>query len=190
MFKLGSFVPGGAPAKHSGAEGPAKHHLSGQKSPAELRIQGELTGMKDIPGNVQLIFPDPNKLLDFKVKIKVNDEDSLWHGATYEFSVSVPLTYPISPPVIKCLTKIYHPNIDLAGNVCLNILRKDWRPILGISVVIFGLLFLFVEPNPDDPLNLEASEIYRNNKSKFVENVKKSLKGKSVDGVDFPKLIN
>ena len=52
--------------------------------------------------------------------------------------------------------QIYHPNIDLDGNVCLNILREDWKPVLDINSVIYGLIYLFYEPNPDDPLNKGA----------------------------------
>ncbi|MEQ2261048.1 hypothetical protein XENORESO_005005 [Xenotaenia resolanae] len=39
--------------------------------------------------------------------------------------------YPHDPPKVKCETMVYHPNIDLEGNVCLNILR---------SVTSFGVL--------------------------------------------------
>ena len=49
--------------------------------------------------------------------------------------------------------KIYHPNIDLSGKICLNILREDWKPVLNLNSIMIGLQFLFLEPNPDDPLN-------------------------------------
>jgi len=39
--------------------------------------------------------------------------------------------------------QVYHPNIDLEGNVCLNILREDWKPVLNINTVIYGLYHLF-----------------------------------------------
>lgn len=39
--------------------------------------------------------------------------------------------------------QVYHPNIDLEGNVCLNILREDWKPVLNINTVIYGLNLLF-----------------------------------------------
>ena len=53
--------------------------------------------------------------------------------------------------------QVYHPNIDLEGNVCLNILREDWKPVLTINAIVYGLQYLFLEPNPDDPLNKEAA---------------------------------
>jgi ubiquitin-conjugating enzyme E2 M len=45
---------------------------------------------------------------------------------------------------VKCMTKVYHPNIDLDGNVCLNVLREDWKPVLNINTIIYGLNHLFV----------------------------------------------
>ena len=62
-----------------------------------------------------------------------------------------------------CNTTIYHPNIDLQGAVCLNILREDWKPVLDINAVIYGLIYLFYDPNPGDPLNHEAADLFRNN---------------------------
>ena len=62
-----------------------------------------------------------------------------------------------SPVVGMILTfsslQIYHPNVDLEGNVCLNILREDWKPVLNLNSVMVGLQYLFLEPNADDPLN-------------------------------------
>jgi hypothetical protein len=54
-------------------------------------------------------------------------------------------------------SQIYHPNVDLEGNVCLNILREDWKPVLNLNSVMVGLQYLFLEPNADDPLNKGTS---------------------------------
>lgn len=40
--------------------------------------------------------------------------------------------------------QVFHPNIDVDGNICLNILREDWKPVLSISSIIYGLQFLFL----------------------------------------------
>ena len=62
-----------------------------------------------------------------------------------------PLAYLRAPSLIR--SQIYHPNVDLDGNVCLNILREDWKPVLNLNSVMVGLQYLFLEPNADDPLN-------------------------------------
>lgn len=54
-------------------------------------------------------------------------------------------------------SQIYHPNVDLDGNVCLNILREDWKPVLNLNSVMVGLQYLFLEPNAEDPLNKGAA---------------------------------
>lgn len=52
--------------------------------------------------------------------------------------------YPHEPPKVKCETPVYHPNIDLEGNVCLNILREDWKPVLTVNSIVYGLQYLFL----------------------------------------------
>lgn len=60
---------------------------------------------------------------------------------------------PDLSPCCHVTCQIYHPNVDLEGNVCLNILREDWKPVLNLNSVMVGLQYLFLEPNADDPLN-------------------------------------
>lgn len=55
--------------------------------------------------------------------------------------------YPHEPPKVKCETAVYHPNIDLEGNVCLNILREDWKPVLTVNSIVYGLQYLFLVRN-------------------------------------------
>ncbi len=91
-------------------------------------------------------FKDANDIMNFALYI--TPSEGIYMGATFHFTVNIPNTYPYNPPKVHCHTLIYHPNIDLEGHVCLNILRQDWMPVLSLNSVIFGMLALFLEPNP------------------------------------------
>lgn len=55
----------------------------------------------------------------------------------------------LQPPVVKCLTKLWHPNINEDGDVCLSILRQSsidgmgWAPTRKLKDVVWGLNSLF-----------------------------------------------
>jgi len=157
-------------------------------------VRSEYTTVADVDiaelemGDVaEIKFPSPNDLTKFEVI--VTPDSGYWKGATYRFTFNIPAGYPHDPPKVMCATKIYHPNINLQGNVCLNILREEWKPVLQIEHVIHGVLFLFYEPNPGDPLNQEAAEELRNHKARFERSVRESLRGGYVHGEQFPRLI-
>merc|ERR1719273_1809723 len=110
-----------------------------------------------------------------------------WKGAAYRFNFKIPPKYPFDGPKVICADKIYHPNIDLEGKVCVNVLRP-WKPQYTTQIILFGLIFLFSHPNPDDPLNKEAAKVMRENKDEFTRNVKTSLTGGWVGNVEFKKM--
>jgi len=159
-----------------------------RKSAGEIRLQKEIAEL-DLPRNVVIEFPRENEIMNFDIRLTVDDSSSLWYQACYHFTFTVPAAYPHEPPRVHCNTKIYHPNINLQGNVCLNILRADWKPVLCINAVILGLNFLFLEPNPNDPLNQEAAQLMRDNPDRFSDNVRRSLRGQALNGESYPKLL-
>uniref|UniRef100_A0A8C5PI60 NEDD8-conjugating enzyme UBC12 n=1 Tax=Leptobrachium leishanense TaxID=445787 RepID=A0A8C5PI60_9ANUR len=128
----------------------------------------------NLPKTCEIEFSDHDDLLNFKLVIC--PDEGFYKGGKFVFSFKVGQGYPHDPPKVKCETMVYHPNIDLEGNVCLNILREDWKPVLTINSIIYGLQYLFLEPNPEDPLNKEAAEVLQNNRRLFEQNVQRSMR--------------
>lgn len=159
---------------------------SRRRNAAQLRAQRDLDDVEDTPG-ARMEFPDPDDIMNFKVFI--NPQEGRYKDAIFEFTVQVGKNYPIEPPKVLCKTLVFHPNIDWQGNVCLNILREDWRPVLSLSSVIFGILNLFLEPNPDDPLNKEAAKMMIDNEAEFTRKVRATLRGGQHFSRHFPKLV-
>jgi ubiquitin-conjugating enzyme E2 M len=82
-------------------------------------------------------FPDPDDTLNFTLTIE--PDEGMYKGGRFHFTFAIAQGFPHEAPKVKCTQKIYHPNIDLDGNVCLNILREDWKPVLNLQAVIIGL---------------------------------------------------
>ena len=117
-------------------------------------------------------------LLNFKITIK--PYEGIYKGGTFVFDFKVPKSYPHDAPKVLCETTVFHPNIDMEGHVCLNILREDWKPVLTIQSIIMGLQFLMLEPNADDPLNKEAAGMLNENRRKFEVTVRETFRGRTM----------
>ncbi|KAJ3127686.1 NEDD8-conjugating protein ubc12 [Nowakowskiella sp. JEL0407] len=165
--------------RKTGADAPKKSKTTA----AQIRIQKDLVDLDSLPSTMQLAFPDANDVFFFTLDI--TPDEGFYKGGLFKFTFRINTNYPHEPPKVLCTQKIYHPNIDLEGNVCLNILREDWKPVLNINSVLVGLQYLFLEPNAEDPLNKEAAEDLRLNRKGFERNVIRSMKGGSVNGVTF-----
>ena len=158
---------------------------------AELLLEKEIFEKEiDLPAHAKLKFPDQYEISKMQLVVDLTKESrSIWKGGIFEFYIEVGEDYPFEPPKCLCKTKIYHPKIDFEGQIYLNILRDDWKPVLGINAVILGLISLFEEPNPNDPLNHEAAERMRKSQRDFETRVNQTLRGGTIDGITYKKFL-
>ena len=96
-----------------------------------------MSELKMDKGMALSLYNGPEDLMNFK--ITVTPDDGMYKRGVFVFDFKVPKTYPHDPPKVQCETTVFHPNIDMEGHVCLNILREDWKPVLTIQSVIMGL---------------------------------------------------
>uniref|UniRef100_A0A8B9YVI5 Ubiquitin-conjugating enzyme E2 T n=1 Tax=Bos mutus grunniens TaxID=30521 RepID=A0A8B9YVI5_BOSMU len=99
-----------------------------------------------------------------------------YEKGVFKLEVHIPERYPFEPPQIRFLTPIYHPNIDSAGRICLDVLKLPpkgaWRPSLNIATLLTSIQQLMAEPNPDDPLMADISSEFKYNKPVFLKNAR------------------
>ena len=96
-------------------------------------------------------------------------QDSPYQGGVYFLNIHFPADYPFKPPKINFTTRIYHPNINANGQICLDILKDQWSPALTISKVLLSICSLLTDANPDDPLVPEIANIYKRDRKMYIK---------------------
>uniref|UniRef100_A0A8C5Y7P3 E2 NEDD8-conjugating enzyme n=1 Tax=Microcebus murinus TaxID=30608 RepID=A0A8C5Y7P3_MICMU len=104
--------------------------------------------------------------------------EGYYQGGEFQFETEVPDAYNMVPPRVKCLTRIWRPNITETGEICLSLLREHsidgtgWAPTRTLKDVVWGLNSLFTDLlNFDDPLNIEAAGHHLRDKEDFRSKV-------------------
>ena len=71
-----------------------------------------------------------------------------YSGGQFRVKLTLPKDFPSNPPKAYFMTKIFHPNVASNGEICVNTLKKDWKPDLGIKHILLTIKCLLIVPNP------------------------------------------
>ncbi len=130
------------------------------------RIKAELENLtKDPPSNCSA-GPIDEDIMHWEATL-MGPTGSVYEGGVFKLDIQFPPDYPFKPPKVKFDTCIYHPNINMSGGICLDILKDNWSPALTISKVLLSICSLLDDPNPDDPLVADIAEQYKNERALY-----------------------
>ncbi|KAJ1996848.1 Ubiquitin-conjugating enzyme 13, partial [Coemansia sp. S85] len=115
------------------------------------RILKEVERLRQDPVPGIVAEPIEDNIRYFSVRMN-GPNDSPYADGCFTLELYLPDEYPMQPPKVRFLTKMYHPNIDKLGRICLDILKDKWSPALQIRTVLLSIQALLSAPNPDDPL--------------------------------------
>lgn len=131
------------------------------------RITRELNELqKDPPSNCSAGPANENDIFDWKATI-IGPEGSPYAGGLFHLVIQFPPDYPFKPPKVQFVTKIFHPNINSNGGICLDILKDQWSPALSISKVLLSISSLLTDANPNDPLVPDVARLYVQNRQEY-----------------------
>jgi ubiquitin-conjugating enzyme E2 C len=60
------------------------------------------------------------------------------------------------------VTPCFHPNIDVNGTLCLDILKEKWSALYDVRTILLSIQSLLSEPNNESPLNTQAATLWKN----------------------------
>ncbi|KAA8915297.1 hypothetical protein TRICI_002654 [Trichomonascus ciferrii] len=115
--------------------------------------------------------PHDDNLRYFDVMID-GPSQSPYEGGRFKLELFLPEDYPMEAPKIRFLTKIYHPNIDRLGRICLDVLKNNWSPALQIRTILLSIQALLGAPNPDDPLANDVAQSWKDDEKAAIQTAK------------------
>ncbi|KAL6524090.1 E2 ubiquitin-protein ligase peroxin 4 [Orobanche minor] len=108
--------------------------------------------------DIQLVCDESN-IFKWTALVK-GPSETPFEGGVFQLVFSVPEQYPLQPPQVRFLTKIFHPNVHFkTGEICLDILKNAWSPAWTLQSVCRAIIALMAHPEPDSPLNCDSAPI-------------------------------
>lgn len=135
------------------------------------RLRKELSDLEKNPVCNCDARPDNDSLMEWTSTI-IGPIGTPYENGVFKLKMKFSSSYPFEAPQVRFVTKIFHPNIDSAGGICLDVLKHKWSPILNIEKILLSICSLLDEPNPKDPLVKYAADLYMGNREAFNNEAK------------------
>ncbi|KAL7929673.1 ubiquitin-conjugating enzyme/RWD-like protein [Trichoderma chlorosporum] len=153
------------------------------------RISKEFAELsRTTPEGFFVALPSDDSVHTWHVTLQPPPSTTFYPGR-FGIVLTLPAEYPFKPPVVKFVTRVYHPNItnDSLGNVCLAILKaENWKPSTKIVSVLDALRNLLIEPQPDDPLEERIADEYRNDRASWEAKARAAVNKYALEDPIFP----
>lgn len=135
------------------------------------RLRKELSDLRNDPPASCSAGPVGDDLFHWQATI-LGPADSPYANGLFFLNMQFPPDYPHKPPKVTFQTKIYHPNINASGAICVDVLKDNWSPVLTVPKLLLSISSLLTDPNFDDPLVAEISNQAQQDKEKFEATAK------------------
>merc|ERR1719412_1807802 len=158
----------------------------------------ELKNLQDDPlEGMEARLLNEENLFEWEVAL-FGPPDTLYQGGYFKANMKFPADYPYSPPSVRFITKVWHPNVYENGDLCISILHppvddpqsgelpcERWNPTQNVRTILLSVVSLLNEPNTSSPANVDASVMYRRwkdskGRDKEYENIIRKQVGASV----------
>ncbi|GFR41321.1 hypothetical protein Agub_g2005 [Astrephomene gubernaculifera] len=122
------------------------------------RVTRELQDLVANPAEGIRVFINEQNLTDIQAEFD-GPQGTPFEGGVFRCRLTLPADFPASPPKGFFVTKVFHPNVSTTGDICVNVLKRDWTSETTLRHVLMIIRCLLIQPFPDSALNEEAGKL-------------------------------
>jgi ubiquitin-conjugating enzyme E2 A len=105
----------------------------------------------------------------------IGPTDTPFEDGTFRLVMQFEEAYPNKPPGVKFVSQMFHPNVYGTGELCLDILQNRWSPTYDVAAILTSIQSLLNDPNTSSPANVEASNLYKDNRKEYTKRVRETV---------------
>jgi ubiquitin-conjugating enzyme E2 A len=152
-------------------------------TPARRRLMRDFKRLQDDPPVGVSGAPTDNNIMLWNAVI-FGPHDTPFEDGTFKLTLVFTEEYPNKPPIVRFVSKMFHPNVYADGGICLDILQNRWSPTYDVSAILTSIQSLLHDPNPNSPANNEAAQLFRENKREYEKRVQQIVQESWLDDSD------
>jgi len=111
----------------------------------------------------------------YRNAVIIGPTDTPFEDGTFRLVMGFEEAYPNKPPTVKFVSQMFHPNVYASGELCLDILQNRWSPTYDVAAILTSVQSLLNDPNTGSPANLEASNLYKDNRKEYTKRVRETV---------------
>jgi len=149
--------------------------MAASSNSSAVRALGlELKSLQDDPlEGIRARLINDDNMFEWEVAL-FGPPETLYQGGYFKAHMKFPRDYPYSPPSVRFVTKVWHPNVYENGDLCISILHppvddpqsgelpcERWNPTQNVRTILLSVVSLLNEPNTFSPANVDASVMFR-----------------------------
>ncbi|EGU81462.1 hypothetical protein FOXB_08044 [Fusarium oxysporum f. sp. conglutinans Fo5176] len=141
---------------------------------ARRRLMRDFKRMQTDPPAGVSASPVPDNVMTWNAVI-IGPADTPFEDGTFRLVMQFEEQYPNKPPQVKFISQMFHPNVYATGELCLDILQNRWSPTYDVAAVLTSIQSLLNDPNTGSPANVEASNLYKDNRKEYTKRVRETV---------------
>lgn len=158
-------------------------------TPARKRLMRDFKKLSEDPPSGVSGTPSEGDIMKWNCVI-FGPQDTPFEDGTFKLSITFTEEYPNKAPIVKFVSKMFHPNIYADGSVCLDILQNRWSPTYDVGAILTSIQSLLDEPNPNSPANSQAAQLFQENKREYSKRVKATVEKSWMDAENDEEMVD